>query len=164
MLNYKEIIDEDVESLQECERQQKHAKLRDRVRMLRLLKSGKARSLAVAGSMVGISASQAGTLFRQYRQEGLSEFTRWRYGGNHRKLTAEQQQELVSRMSETPNDFSSQSALGQYIFQSFGVRYTQSGISVLCSRNGIKAKVGRPRNKASSEEEQQAYKKNSVRL
>lgn len=163
MLNHKELILEDVQQLQECERQQKYAKLRDRVRMLRLLKSGEARSLTVAGSMVGISASRAGALFRQYRQKGLLEFTRWSYGGNRRKLTTQQQQELVSRMSEMPNGFSSQSALSEYIFQSFAVRYTQSGISVLCSRNNIKHKAGRPRNKASSEEQQQTYKKNSVR-
>lgn len=164
MLNYKELIVEDVETLLEYERQQKQAKLRDRVRMLRMLKSGEARSLPVAATLLGISLTNARYLWANYQKQGLTEFTRWRYGGNHRKLTTEQQQQLVLAASEAPNSFASQADLGQYILQRFQVDYTQSGISLLCSRNKLKHKVGRPRNKAASEEQQQEYKKNSRRL
>lgn len=164
MLKYKELIIEDEQTLLECERQQKHGKLRDRVRMLRLLKSGEARNLPQVAPLIGLSLSHVRDLFKQYRQQGLQEFVRWRYGGNNRKLTAEQQQQLVSACAEAPNRFASQAAVGQYILETFQVSYRQSGISMLCSRNKIKHKVGRPRNKQSSEEQQQEYKKNSRQL
>ena len=163
MRNYKELISEDVQTLLELERQQKHAKLRDRVRMLRLLKSGEARSLPVVAGMLGISSTNARYLWNNYQQQGLLEFTRWRYGGNYRKLTVEQQQQLVAAAAEAPNSFGSQADIRQYILQTFQVNYTQPGISYLCSRNKIKHKVGRPRNKEASEEQQQDYKKNSRR-
>jgi len=163
MLKYSEIIVEDEQSLLECERQQKHAKLRDRVRMLRLLKSGEARSLAAVAPMIGLSAAEVRYLFANYRKQGLSEFMRWRYGGNNRYLTPQQEQQLVARCSDTSNSFAGQADLQQYILQTFEVSYSQPGISMLCSRKKIKHKSGRPRNSKASEEQQQEYKKNSPR-
>lgn len=163
MLKYAEIIVEDVETLLECERRQRQSKLRDRVRMLRLLKSGQARSLAAVAPMLGLSAAEVRYLFNNYRKQGLNEFTRWRYGGNNRYLTAEQEQQVVAACGQASNAFAAQADLQQYILQTFEVHYSQPGISALCSRKKIKHKVGRPRNSKASEEHQQEYKKNSPR-
>lgn len=163
MLKYSEIILEDVQILLECERQQIYAKLRDRVRMLRLLKSGQARSLAAVAPKVGLSVAEVRYLFSNYRKQGLQEFTRWRYGGNNRYLTAAQEQDIVAVCSEVSSNFAGQADLQQYILQTFEVSYSQPGISALCSRKKIKHKVGRPRNSKASEEQQQEYKKKSRR-
>ena len=162
MLDYKTLITEDVETLLACERRQKYSKLSTRVHMLRLLKSGQARSLAAVAPLIDLSAAEARSLFKKYRTEGLKEFVRWRYGGNRGKLTAEQQQQLVMSCAEAPNRFASQADLEHYILQTFQVSYSQPGISKLCSRNKIKHKVGRPRNNKSDEQQHQEYKKNSV--
>ena len=161
MIDYPSIITEDIATLLEAERRQSRAKLRDRIRILRLLKSGTARSLPVAADMVGLGIGQVRKLFDRYRQEGFEELCRWRYQGNHRKITRENELKLVEEASKRENGFTSQSEAQSYIFATFGVELTQPAISDIFSRNGIRCKTARPRNIFSSEEAQQEYKKNS---
>lgn len=129
--------------------------------MLRLLKSGEARSLAVAAQAVGLCHGQVRKLFNCYRREGLAGLLRWRYNGNRRKLKHEDELKLVAESGKRENGFASQRQAQTYIATTFGVLLTQPAISIIFARNGIRNKTGRPRNILTSEGEQQKYKKNS---
>ncbi|MDQ3180072.1 MAG: winged helix-turn-helix domain-containing protein, partial [Acidobacteriota bacterium] len=55
--------------------------------------------------------------------------------------------------------FASQAEVQNYIFEQFGVRLARANVSKLLQRLEVTAKVPRPRNLRTSEEEQQVYKK-----
>lgn len=164
MIDYRTVITEDLETLLQAERSQKRAKQRDRIRMLRLLKSGAARSLPSVAELLGLGIGQVRKLFNRYRKEGLTELCRWHYQGNHRKLSKEQEAQLIEQSGKRPDGFTSQAEVQTYIVTTFGVQLTQPGISNILARNGVKLKVGRPRNILTLEEDQQKYKKNSLPL
>lgn len=161
MIKYSEIITEDSPSLFIEERKQTRAKLRDRIRMLRLLKTGEARSLCAVTTMIGLGITQVRKLFNCYRKEGISGLLLWRYKGNHRKLKAEEEEKIIAESYARENGFVSQKEAQLYILATFGVNMTQPGVSVLFSRNGIRNKTGRPLNILTSKADQEVYKKNS---
>lgn len=160
MINYQAVITEDVDTLLCEERKHARAKLRDRVRILRLLKSGEARSLAAAAHILGLSTQQVRKLFLRYRKEGMKGLLQWRYKGNHRKISCDDESKFVAEVAKRQQGFASQKQAQAYIADTFGVQLTQPAISFLFSRNGIRLKTARPRNIETSEEKQQEYKKN----
>jgi transposase len=97
MIKYHEEIKESEAELLAVERRQSRSKLRDRVRLLRRLKSGSSRSLTQASVVIGLSVAQTRRLYDKYRQGGLQELLAWRQGGNHQKLNPAQQAELIER-------------------------------------------------------------------
>jgi hypothetical protein len=80
MIKYHEEIKESEAELLAVERRQSRSKLRDRVRLLRLLKSGSSRSLTQASVVIGLSVAQTRRLYNKYRQGGLQELLAWRQG------------------------------------------------------------------------------------
>jgi transposase len=127
MIKYHEEIKESEAELLAVERRQSRSKLRNRVRLLRLLKSGSSRSLTQASVVIGLSVAQTRRLYNKYHQGGLQELLAWRQGGNHQKLNPAQQAELIERSKA---GFPSQQAVREYLQQTFKVHYTQGGVSV----------------------------------
>jgi transposase len=125
MIKYCEEIKESEAALLAVERAQSRSKLRDRVRLLRLLKSGSSRSLKQASDWLGLSASQTRQLYDKYRRGGLTELLAWRQGGNHQKLSSAQKALLIQRSKA---GFISQQAVADYLQQTFGATYTQGGV------------------------------------
>jgi len=157
MIKYHEEIKESEAEVLAVERRQSRSKLRDRVRLLRLLKSGSSRSLTQASVVIGLSVAQTRRLYDKYRQGGLQELLAWRQGGNHQKLNPAQQAELIERSKA---GFTSQQAVREYLQQTFNVTYTQGGVSVLLARLKIKLKTARPRHREKDEGAADAFKKN----
>ena len=70
-LSYPEEIKESVEELRQIEKRQKKALFRDRVRYIRLLKSGEAQSQKAASSCIGGKVRQGQRNWRMYREGGM---------------------------------------------------------------------------------------------
>ena len=157
IIDYKQVISEEVKDLQKLERRQKEARLRDRVRFIRYLKEGKATSQPQAGEMVGLKRRRSQQLWQQYRQEGLAALLTTHYKGSWGKLDSQQQARLLQRLDQ--DDVFTQQQIIDWLQAEMGITYTQGGISDLLARLKIKAKTGRPVNVRKDEVGEGAFKK-----
>lgn len=157
-MKYQSTIQESVESLLELERQTTVGRCRDRVRFIRLLKSGEARSQQQASDLIGISHRQGQWLWKQYLQEGISYLSENQYKGYSGKLSAENKELLQQRLKS--DDIDTLQAAQQCLEQDLGVKYKSvSGVSYVLSRLKIKLKTGRPSHVRKDPEAVEAFKK-----
>jgi predicted transcriptional regulator len=70
-INYREAIKESPKELLKLEQKEKSAIVLKRLQLLRLLKSGQAKSMEEAAGIVGISTVQARRMWFQYKRAGL---------------------------------------------------------------------------------------------
>lgn len=157
-LDFPALIVETVDELRVREKQQKDARLKLRVQLLRLLKSQESASIKDACQICGITPKHGYDLWHKYQNQGLEAYLRLDWKPRQSKLSAEQQRKLLERAT-TDNGFGSQDEARRFLRDEFDVRYTQAGISILFSRLKIKSKEPRPQNKKASLEEQREYKK-----
>lgn len=156
-LNYQELIGEEAAELLRIEKEQKQARLRDRVRFIRLLKEGTAQTQQQAGQMVGLGLRQSQLLWRQYRGQGLLSLLQTRHKGSWAKLDSSQQARLLQRLDS--DDVCTQKQLNGWLEAEMGISYSQSGLSMLLSRLSVKLKTGRPVNVRKDEAGGAAFKK-----
>lgn len=158
-MNYASIIHESVEELLAKEKRQTQGKYRVRVQLLRLLKSG--HSLKEATALIGLSYRQSQRHIATYRQAGLEGMLHLNYTINAAKLQPEQIEQLKEVLKNS--QMATQAQLQGYIEQEFGVHYSQGGISQLLARQGIKLKTGRPSNVRGDAQQQEEFKKTSLK-
>lgn len=158
-MKYESKIIESIDYLLQQERKSTLALIRDRVRFIRLLKSGEARTQSAAGEAIGLCERQSQRLWRVYQQEGLAGLQKkpaWGYWG---KLSSAQiaqlRQFLMDDQAETLADIQT------YLKNNLGISYTIGGISDLCKRLKIKLKTGRPVNVRQQPGAVEEFKKNS---
>jgi transposase len=159
--DYPSLIKESVAELQELERTQKHAPYRDYVRFVRYLKEGTSATQLAAGERIGLKARQSQVLWQRYKQEGLSAMLTYRFVGTVGKLSYSQITRLRSFLADATTPLTQQQ-IADWIKDSFGVEYKQSGISKLFQRLKIKLKTGRPSNVRKDEAGGEAFKKTSL--
>lgn len=157
-LDFPNLIAQSVDELREREKKENNARLRLRVQMLRLLKSGEIISIKAASQTVGISPKHGYDLWHLYREKGLDKLLELNWKPRLSKLSAEQQSVLLLRASQE-NGFGSQAEAIKYVADEFGVSYTQGGVCLLFQRLKIKAKEPRPENKRADKNKQSEYKK-----
>lgn len=157
VIDYQQVISEEVDDLKKIEKQQKEARLRDRVRFIRYLKEGKTTSQPQAGEMVGLKRRRSQQIWQQYRQDGLSALLSTPYKGSWGKLDSQQQARLLQRLDQ--DDVFTQQQIIDWLQAEMGITYTQGGVSDLLTRLKIKAKTGRPVNVRKNEAGEQAFKK-----
>jgi transposase len=160
-MNYQETITESREHLLKLERATKDLKARDRVRFLRLLKTGKAATQKEAGALIGLQVRQSQRLWKQYRETGLRAMGRSNYTGGVAKLNKEQQARFVERLKQ--DDIWRLEQARVFLQQECGVSYTVGGVSVLCRRLKIKLTTGRPQNIKQKAAELEDFKKKNIR-
>jgi transposase len=161
-MNYQEAIIESVDYLGELERQISDAKCRDRVRFIRLLKSGQASSQRQAGALIGIGERYSQRLWKRYTTEGIAAISQVQYKGYCGKLSAEAKAQLQKHL-QTDQVESLQDAQA-YLQQQLGVQYKSlSGVSYVFSRMKIKLKTGRPSHVQKDPEAVEHFKKKSFR-
>jgi len=99
--NYKEAIRETVQQLADLEKSLRRKPTAARIRMLRLLKSGQARSLQTCAPLVGYSRIQLTRWWKQYTDEGIEAVTIYRPRfGKRSQLTTEAFNDLKQKMRE----------------------------------------------------------------
>jgi transposase len=158
-MDYAKLIKEKVEALLEVEQQQKQALLRDRVRFIRLLKAGVAKSQRLAGEQIGLKERQSQRLWYSYRNKGMQGLLSYPYQGTFSKLSTTQVSRLRSYLKTDSVDTLKQAQA--YLQEAFGVDYTIAGVSLLFKRLKIKLKTGRPTNIRQDQAEKEAFKKTS---
>ncbi|MDQ5830022.1 MAG: winged helix-turn-helix domain-containing protein [Actinomycetota bacterium] len=160
---YPQVIEEDPIELEKLEKQHRYTHLFQRVRMLRLLKSGACSDLGEAADALGYSWRQCQRWFASYREGGLQELLKSRVGerGRQELVTPEAFKELEEAMKRGEI-----ATIGQAheFLRERGIQYSHpDGVGQLLRRRKVKLKTGRPRHEKADREEQEAFKKTSPR-
>jgi transposase len=157
--DYMTVIVESVDDLLSLERHETVARFRDYIRFIRYLKDGTATTQIGSGGLIGLKARQSQNLWALYKTKGLSYLlTERRVGGvGHLSYTQISYLQSFLRESETAL---TQIQIANWLSDSFGVEFTQSGISKLFSRLKLKLKTGRPVNIRQKEGDVEDFKKN----
>lgn len=158
-IKYGTAIEESEEELREVEQHWRGQKSADRVRLLRLLKSGRVKSLKEGAPVVGYSLPQVTRWWERYRAFGLASLltqhkpkgqTEWITAEAWAGLTAEMQIGHIASLRDTQ----------EYLERHRGICYkTNKSLSAVFKRHQIKWKTGRRRHQKAKPEQQQAFKK-----
>ena len=156
-MDYSELIRESVEFLQSQERLATQGQVRNRIRFLRLLKTGQAKTQSAAGLLIGIATRQSQRLWHPYREKGFSALLSTHYQHSFGKLSAGQISVLLTFLR---TDQASKLADVQALIDaSFGVHSTLWGLSKRFTRLKIKLKTGRPSKVRKDAAQEAAFKK-----
>lgn len=157
-LDYQKAIKESEQQLWDLERHQSKALLRDRMRYLRLLKSGECGSQAQAGKYIGLKLRASEKLWHKYCREGLRGLLTYPYKGSKGKLSPEQEQRLQQQVLK--DQIQSLGQARDYVENTFEVHYTARGMGYVFERLGVKKKTGRPVHHHKDVKGEQRFKKN----
>jgi transposase len=158
---YTQVIQEESHELEKLEKHHRYTHLFQRVRMLRLLKSGECSNLAEAAEALGYSWRQLQRWFAFYRQGGLQELLKSRVDERGRKelVTPEAFEELQEAMKR--GQIATISQAHRFLSER-GIEYSHpDGVGQLLRRRKVKLKTGRPRHQRADLQEQEAFKKTS---
>lgn len=160
-LDYRKAIKESKAQLFALERRQSKALLRDRMRFLRLLKSGQCTSQAQAGKAIALGLRSAEKLWSKYSHEGLPGLLSYPYQGRKAKLSEAQKQDLLEELQG--DHYQSLVQVCQYVEAQTGVHYTVPGIYYVMQRLKVKKKTGRPQYYDKDTKGENRFKKNLSR-
>ena len=158
-LCYQEVIRESVETLQEAEKRAKQSYVKDRVRFIRYLKEGIAKSQSQAGSLIGLKSRQSQNLWKVYQQKGIEGLLQARKATYLGKLSSVEYSRLLQRLDQ--DDMMTQKQVRAYLEAEMGKGYTQPAIHYLFKRLKVKLKTGRPVNVPKDKAGEEAFKKNA---
>jgi transposase len=161
--NYKEAIRETAQQLANLEKTLRRKPTAARIRMLRLLKSGQARSLQTCAPLVGYSRIQLVRWWKRYKDEGLDSLTDHRPRlGKRSRLTTEAFNDLKQQMRE--GNIARLEDARQHLAKHWGIHYKSlNGVWWMMSKQRVKLKTGRRKNRLADASLQQEFKKTSAR-
>jgi len=157
-IRYPEVIVETEAELQRQEQQVRGQKTAVHLQMLRVLKSGHAKTLPEAAQLVGYSPTQVNRWWKAYRTGGLAALLRTpHYPGKASRLTSQARAALHAAMKRgeiiTLKD-------AQRFLRQLGVDYPSlTGVWWQLRQERTRKKTGRRRHQRASEEQQRAFKK-----
>ena len=156
---YPQVITEDLDDLKELERYHRYSHLFQRVRMLRLLKSGECPNLGEAARALGYSWRQCQRWFASYQKGGIEELLKSRVDerGRQELVTPEAFEELQEAMKR--GEIATIGQAHRFLSER-GIEYSHpDGVGQLLRRHKVKLKTGRPRHEKADPQEQEAFKK-----
>jgi transposase len=156
-INYAEQIKESAEELYVLERKAGAAIVRDRLRLLRLLKSGTATIPPAAGALVSYKKAWSYQLWKRYTAKGLSALSEYPFKGTTPRLDHEQQQQFTASLAK--DNISTLADAAALLETQTGIRYTIGGMCYVMKRLGIKKKTGRPCHIHKDQAATEAFKK-----
>jgi transposase len=156
---YISLIQETLPELQQLESTQKKSFYKDRVRFIRYLKEGTAKSQAKAGALIGLQERQSQNLWKLYRQKGMEGLLQEKKVTHLGKLSSIEYSRLLQRLDQ--DDIMSQKQVRTYLQDQMGKHYTQAGVHYLFKRLKVKLKTGRPVDVRKDHAGQEAFKKNA---
>ena len=158
-IKYPKAIQESEEELTRLEQRLRGQKAADRVRVLRLLKSGTVKSLKDCAPMVGYSVSQLTRWWERYRAEGLAGMLKQQKpAGKPSNLSPEAWAALLQAMRA--GHITTMQDARNYLEREWGISY-KNGKSLwwLFKKHRVKWKTGRRRHKKANAEQQAVFKK-----
>ena len=156
---YPQVITEDLDDLKELERYHRYSHLFQRVRMLRLLKSGECSNLGEAARALGYSWRQCQRWFASYQKGGIEELLKSRVDerGRQELVTPEAFEELQEAMKR--GEIATIGQAHRFLSER-GIEYSHpDGVGQPPRRQKVKLKTGRPRHEKADPQEQEAFKK-----
>lgn len=156
-INYAAKIKESVEELYVLERKAGTAIVRDRLRFLRLLKSGTAATPPAAGVAVSYKKAWSYQLWNRYAAKGLSALSEYPFKGTKPRLDSGQQQQFT--VSLATDNIATLADVAALLKEQTGISYTVGGMCYVMKRLGIKKKTGRPCHIHKDEVATEAFKK-----
>lgn len=149
------------EELQRLVRQQKDARLLLRGQILWLAKQGQ--TAPQISQTLGVSRRQLQHWVRQYNAHGWDGLADRRHGGNQRRLSDAQEQQIQDHLDQQAQDphagVRRAEDLRQWIQQQFGELYSLPGLYNLLHRLGYSCLMPRPRHQKADPAAQEAFKK-----
>jgi transposase len=161
-MNYQAEITGSEDDLIKLERSTKDGRARDRVRFIRLLKTGKAATQLQAGISIGLGIRQSQRVWQKYWEAGIAALWVNNYRGGTAKLNKAGEKRLAQRLKK--DDIASLEQARCCLEQEFGVSYTIGGVSYLFKRLKVKLKTGRPTNVKQDPAQIEQFKKKNIRL
>lgn len=157
--NYPEMIAESPEELLELQKRLRGSSLENRIKLLRLLKSGAYRSQLQLAEVLGYSSRQLGRWWSTYRRGGLDALLEYQKPvGRKERITEEALDALEEEMKR--GEVATLEEARVFLAEHFSIHYKGvSGLSRLFKRHQTKLKTGRRRHRKASEQEQAAFKK-----
>jgi transposase len=150
-----------VQDLQRLMRKQTRAQLLQRLQMVLLAKQGQ--TAPQIGQLLGISRRVVQTWVYRYNAQGLEGLAERRRGGNQRRLSDAQEQQIQDYLDQQAADphagVRRAEDLRQWIAQQFGVLYALSGLYELLRRLGYSCLMPRPRHHKADPAAQETIKK-----
>lgn len=158
-IRYAVAISESLEELGAHEHHLRGTKGAVRVRVLSLLKSGQAKNLSEAATLVGYSKSQTVRWWERYRAGGLIALEQEpSYPGQTPRLTAEARADLHAAMRR--GDIATLEAARRYLAEHWHIEYASvNGIWWQLHQERTRKKTGRRRHLRTLTEKQEAFKK-----
>ncbi len=160
-MDYQKVIKQSEAELFSLERHQSKALLRDRMRFLRLLKSGECTSLAGAGRQIGLKLRASEKLWRKYREGSIPELLDYPFKGTTGRLSEEQSQKLEEELARDQIQSLAQGCA--YVEKAFRIHYTPSGLWHVLQRLKAGKKTARPAHVHKDEKGEQRFKKKTLR-
>src|SRR3954463_16412920 len=161
---YTRVIKEDQKELEELEKRHRYTHLFQRVRMLRLLKSGECSNLGEAGDALGYRRRQCQRWWSTYNTEGaLDELlvSRVDERGRQEFVSEKAWEELEKVMKE--GRIATYAQARDFLAER-GVEYASAdSVGGLFRRRKVKPRTGRPRHEKADTEDQEAFKKSLPR-
>lgn len=149
------------EQLQRLIRQQKDARLLLRLQVIRLAQQGQ--TAPQISQLLGVSRRQLQHWVHQYNIQGLDGLTDHRRGGNQRRLSDVQEQQVQDYLDQQAEDphagVRRAEDLRTWIHQHFGILYSLPGLYDLLHRLGYSCLMPRPRHHKADPTAQEAFKK-----
>lgn len=150
-----------VQDLQRRIRQQTKAQILQRLQMVLLAKQGQ--TAPQIANVLGISRRIVQTWVYRYNAQGLDGLAERRRGGNQRRLSDAQEQQIRDYLDQQAADPQAgvrrAEDLRQWIHRQFGVLYVLSGLYELLHRLGYSCLMPRPRHHKADPPAQEAFKK-----
>ena len=128
-----QLTSQQIRSLKTLHKLQRDRKMADRVKAVVLLGTGW--SVAQVAEVLLVDEQTVRNWFEKYRTGGDSELLAMRCEGRVCSLSVEQQQELSKHLDE--HTYIDSKAIAQYIEQTFGVKYSATGVKTLLHRIGF---------------------------
>jgi transposase len=135
-IQYTLLIKESLEVLSDLEAKQTQAILLRRFQLLRLLKSGQAKSMEQAASLIGLSTVQARRIWKQYTQWGIQVTDVALKPGRRSRLDSKEESELSERV--TKGTLRSLKQVQKYLIVKHKLSYTESGVWYLLKSLNLK--------------------------
>ena len=144
------------------EHEQRGRRGADRVRFLRLLKSGTASSILACVPVLGYSRAQLTRWWGRYREGGLARLlAEPRHPGSKGQMTAEAWADLEAVMKQ--GQIATLEQARQYLAQRWGIpSQSVNGVWWHLHRRRAKPKTGRRRHRRADAHHQEAFKKTSA--
>ena len=139
---------------------EKDPRIRERIQLIYLIKSGEITKLSKASKILVRDRRTLGTWVKTYEKFGLETLLERRTSdGRPSCLTTEQYNKLEFKLSES-GGFKSYKHIGSWILEEFGIDIAYKTVFRIChDKLGARPKVSRPKNPKQDEEELELLKK-----